>query len=81
MVTLGSLEDKQSMKMRRELLLNDDMNCKGVYTWNRNNQKSVIDYAICNKKFDDIYTYMKIDEKPRSNWHLNHNLEVKLKII
>lgn len=45
------------------IMLNDDLQREGMYTWSRNEQKSGLDYALCNNKFFDIYTSMKIDQE------------------
>lgn len=44
------------------ILLNDDSRCTGTYTWNRDQQKSVIDYVLVNQDMYNIYKWMNIDE-------------------
>ena len=62
------------------IMLNDDFNCEGVYTWSRNEQKSVIDYVLVSPKFYDIYEGMIIDEKQEMFDLSDHNLlQVKFK--
>ena len=51
------LMDKHSL-----ILLNNDPNCKGLYTWSRKDQKSVIDYILVNKTMYDRFLDMNIDE-------------------
>lgn len=64
------------------IMLNDDLQCEGMYTWSRNEQKSVIDYALCNKKFFDIYTSMKIDQEQEKVDISDHNLiEINFKVV
>lgn len=60
-------------------LLNCDDKCKGLYTWGRRNQKSVIDYVITNNKMYNKFIDMKIDEEKEITDISDHNLiEVKL---
>ena len=44
------------------ILLNNDTNCKGLYTWSRKDQKSIIDYILVNKTMYDRFLDMNIDE-------------------
>ena len=63
------------------ILLNNDTKCEGLYTWSRDNQKSVIDYMLVNKKMYDMFIDMKIDENKETIDISDHNmLTAKFKI-
>ena len=55
-------------------LLNLDDKCEGVYTWSRGNQKSVIDYALVNRKMYNHFVEMKIDENKEEFRESDHHL-------
>ena len=55
-------------------LLNLDENCEGVYTWSRGDQKSVIDYALVNRKMYNHFVEMKIDENREEFADSDHHL-------
>ena len=62
-------------------LLNDDAKCEGEITWARDNQKSIIDYALVTDKFYDKYSKMKIDEEQEKMDISDHNLiEIHLEV-
>lgn len=56
------------------IMLNDDTNCKGVYTWQRNDQKSVVDFALVNTNMYNIFTDMLIDDSKQLFDLSDHNL-------
>ena len=45
------------------IMLNDDVKCRGEFTWARNNQRSVIDYFLVSDKVYDNFKKMNIDEE------------------
>ena len=45
------------------ILLNEDTDCDGRYTWQQNEIHSVIDFVLVNKIMYTRYTSMHIDEK------------------
>ena len=45
------------------ILLNEDSDCDGRYTWQQNKKRSVIDFVLVNKIMYTRYTSMHIDEK------------------
>lgn len=51
------------MDKYRMILLNEDPKCEGTYTWGRQEQKSVIDYALVTEKGYSKFHNMVIDEK------------------
>ena len=55
-------------------LLNLDEKCEGVYTWSRGDQKSVIDYALVNRKMYNHFVEMKIDENQEEFAESDHHL-------
>ena len=55
-------------------LLNLDEKCEGVYTWSRGDQKSVIDYALVNRKMYNHFVEMKIDENKEEFEESDHHL-------
>ena len=62
-------------------MLNDDVKCQGEFTWSRDEQKSVIDYAIVTDKFYDRYKKMKIDEDQDIIDISDHNLiEIQIEV-
>ena len=62
-------------------MLNDELDCVGEVTWRRNEQQSVIDYALVTLKFYDIYQQMHIYEEREIFDLSDHNLiQKKLKI-
>ena len=63
------------------ILLNIDEKCNGTYTWSRNEQKSVIDFAIGNEKLYRMSQKMEIDEKQEKFDLTDHNLiEIQTKV-
>ena len=44
------------------VMLNNDIECKGKYTWEARNSKTVIDYALMNEKMYSYFSQMMIDE-------------------
>lgn len=62
-------------------MLKNYLQYEGGHTWNRNDQKSVIDFALCNKFFD-MYTNMKIDlEQGKIDIYDPNLLEINFKVI
>ena len=59
------------------LLLNNDINCKGKYTWEARNSKSIIDYAIINEKLYQNYKEMEIDEN-KEKFDLSDHMMMKV---
>ncbi len=55
-------------------MLNDDMKCEGEITWSRNEQNSVIDFALVTDKFYDKFRKMTIDEDQDIIDITDHNL-------
>ena len=55
-------------------LLNLDEKCEGIYTWSRGDQKSVIDYALVNRKMYNHFVEMKIDENQEEFAESDHHL-------
>lgn len=55
-------------------MLNDDMKCEGEITWSRNEQKSVIDFALVTDKLYDKFRKMRIDEDQDIIDISDHNL-------
>lgn len=55
-------------------LLNAKEETEGVYTWERNNQKSVIDYVLVNEKMEEWFEDMIIDEGKEAIDFSDHNL-------
>ena len=55
-------------------LLNLDEKCEGIYTWSRGDQKSVIDYALVNRKMYNHFVEMKIDENKEEFDESDHHL-------
>ena len=62
------------MEKYRLIMLNDDERCKGVYTWNRGEQKSVIDFALINEQMYEKFQEMSIDEEKEEIDLSDHNL-------
>ena len=63
-------------------LLNLDEACQGTYTWTRNEQKSVIDFVMANKKCYEYFERLLIDEDREILDISDHNvltLELKIK--
>lgn len=44
------------------ILLNDDVKCDGLYTWKRQDQKSVIGYSLCNQQLRTSFISTKSDQ-------------------
>ena len=64
-----------------KVTLLNDVKCSGLYTWSRDEQKSVIDFAIGTNKFYEKYNKMEIDEKQYKFDLTDHNLmEIHLNI-
>ena len=64
------------------ILLNNDIECKGKYTWEARNSKSVIDYSIVNEKLYHHFKQMDIDESKEIIDLSDHMmLQVTLKTI
>ena len=62
------------------ILLNDEIKCDGFYTWQRQHQRSVIDYAICNQQLYTSFNSMKIDQQQLEIDISDHNLiDISLK--
>ena len=71
----------QWMEKFNLIMLNDDPNCIGEYTWNRRDQKSVVDFALVNSSFYDKYSSMFIDEDKSIYDLSDHNLiRINLKV-
>ena len=56
------------------ILLNIDPKCDGKYTWQRNNEKSVIDLILVNRKMYNSFQTMEIDEKKEKIDLSDHNM-------
>lgn len=68
------------MEKYKLTMLNDDVKCQGEYTWRRENQKSIIDYALVSNGFYNRFLEMKIDEDQELVDISDHNLiEIKMK--
>lgn len=59
---------------KHSLTMLNDVKCKGLYTWGRNNQRSVIDYALASDRFYEKYIKMEIDEDQEKFDLSDHNL-------
>ena len=55
-------------------MLNDVCECEGTYTWSVNNLKSVIDYMFINKRLNEKFLNLKIDESKNIFDLSDHNL-------
>ena len=85
---LGYQEENENGRKIMELinnnnliLLNIDEKCQGTYTWERGNQKSVIDLVIVNNEMYNYFEGMKIDEDKEKIDLSDHNLiQTKIKI-
>ena len=62
------------MEKYKMILLNEDERCEGVYTWSRNDQRSVIDYALVSQKMYDRVTKIRIDEDKELCDLSDHNM-------
>jgi len=63
------------------ILMNLDEKCEGVTTWQRGEQKSVIDYALVNVKMYNLIEGLKIDEDEEIMDISDHKLfDIKLRI-
>ena len=63
------------------IMLNDDIDCEGLITWQRNEQKSVVDFVLVNKSMYNLYIDMKIDENKDIFDLSDHNMiRVSIKI-
>lgn len=56
------------------LIMLNDIKCEGLYTWCRNDQRSVTDFALANNKFYEKYHKMIIDEEQERIDLSDHNL-------
>ena len=58
------------------VILNEDLNCKGTFTWNPNHrdQRSVIDYGLVNHNMYQYFDNMIIDEKKLMFDLSDHNM-------
>ena len=56
------------------ILLNGDDRCIGLYTWNRQNLKSAIDFVLMNENAYKSFKKMKIDEEKEIMDISDHNL-------
>lgn len=63
------------------ILLNNDTNCKGMYTWEGRESKSVTDYSLINNQIYNKFKYMVVTEAEKELIDLtDHNLlQVRLK--
>ena len=62
-------------------LLNIDQACQGMYTWTRQEQKSIIDFVLTNRKCYDLFKKLHIDEDRELLDISDHNvLTVTLRI-
>ena len=62
------------------IMLNNDPQCKGLYTWESKEQKSVIDFALINQNLYEKYVDMEIDDNKVILDISDHNLlKVKFK--
>ena len=85
---IGQQKENENGKMIKDwmndfglVLLNLDEKCKGTYTWGRNDQKSVIDYALVNGHCYHLFSEMKIDEEREIFDLSDHNMiTVELKL-
>ncbi|MEL6646065.1 MAG: endonuclease/exonuclease/phosphatase family protein, partial [Pseudomonadota bacterium] len=78
---LGYQEENENGKRINELinrqgltLINIDEKCSGVYTWQRGEQKSVIDFVLTNENACNIIKKMHIDEEKEECDISDHNL-------
>ncbi|XP_064102661.1 chromosome partition protein Smc-like [Macrobrachium nipponense] len=62
------------MNEHRLILLNAEDRCTGVYTWERMQMKSVIDFALVNEKLYKNFEEMVIDEDKNEFDISDHNL-------
>ena len=44
------------------IMLNDDFNCKGETTWQRGEQRIVVDFVLISKQAYQYFRRMEIDE-------------------
>ena len=85
---IGYQKENENGKMVKDwmnnfglVLLNLDEKCTGTYTWGRNDQKSVIDYALANGHCYQLFSAMKIDEDKEIFDLSDHNMiTVELKL-
>ena len=78
---LGYQEENRNGKIINEMienndliLLNIDIECEGVYTWERGSVRSAIDLAIVNKNMYKSFLSMLIDEEKQKFDLSDHNL-------
>ena len=51
------------MEKYRSIMLNDDQRCQREYTWGRDSQRSVIDFALVSDKLYDKFVKMKVNQE------------------
>ena len=63
------------------IFLNDTEKCKGIYTWERGDQKGAIDFILVNTLAYKLCQEINIDEKQEKIDLSDHNLiEISLKL-
>ena len=62
-------------------MVNGSQKCEGVFTWQRNNSKTVIDYVLVGKDNVELVEHLKIDDRGEIPIASDHNvLELNLKL-